>query len=691
MNLKLKILNLKLWLPLAFLLCPHFVTAKTPWKTQASLVSEHKIITPGQTFTVALKFEIAEHWHTYWRNPGDAGIATKIIWDLPAGFTAGEIQWPTPQRLAVGNDIVNFGYEGEVWHLVAITAAPEIKPGSQIVLKARVDWLECEEICVPGRADLQMTLMVGSGAAVSESLVADFSKARLQIPAPDKTGSVQVERHGDFLHIILNKSNSEPERFFFPYAEGLILNSGEQKYITAPGKQSWVVPLQKDLAPFSHIAGVLTGGRENREGALAFEAKVTPVKEVSTSTQIKNDALFSSLFLGFLGGLILNLMPCVFPVLGLKIMSFARQAGQERKQVARHGWAFSGGVLLSFWLLAGVLLALRAGGQELGWGFQLQSAPFVYALLVILLVFGLNMSGVFEVGASWVGAGANLSSGSSLGGSFFSGVLATVVATPCAAPFLAPALGAALALPTLPSIALFTAIGAGLAAPYLVLSLKPEWVRSLPKPGAWMETLRQGLAFFLYGTAVYLLWVLEGQVGEYSLLNILFSLILISLACWVYGRFTGLDRTEFRRRTGWIAAGLIVLLGLWLGYPSDSKTDTDTIQWEAWSPELVEKYQSEGRIIYVDFTARWCATCQTNKKAVFSSKEILKEFRRRKVATLKADWTRQDPRITKTLSAYGRSAVPFNLLYAPGRKDPVILPELLTSGTVLEQLQILPE
>jgi thiol:disulfide interchange protein DsbD len=355
---------------------------------------------------------------------------------------------------------------------------------------------------------------------------------------------------------------------------------------------------------------------------------------------------------------------------------------------------FTGGVLASFWALAGALAVLRAGGDQLGWGFQLQSAPFVYGLAVLLLVFGLNMSGVFEFGLSATAVGGELQMKSGYAGSFFTGVLATVVATPCSAPFLAPALGAALAVSTAESFLIFTVIGVGLSTPYLLLSIFPDAVKVLPRPGAWMETFKQFMAFPLYGTVGYLVWVLAAQTSEEGFLWMLLSLAVIALAVWIYGRWTAPGASAGRVRFG--VAGLVVVgaAGLWLGWPRPMNAastpvagQAPAVVWEPWSPEAVAKLRAEGRIIYVDFTARWCATCQTNKKLVFASDEVLRLFAERKIATLRADWTNKDPRITAELAAYGRSAVPFNVIWKPGRDQPEILPELLTPGIVLEALR----
>jgi thiol:disulfide interchange protein DsbD len=389
--------------------------------------------------------------------------------------------------------------------------------------------------------------------------------------------------------------------------------------------------------------------------------------------------------------------------LGIKVLGFVNQAGSDRGKIVLHGLVFTAGVLASFWALAGALLALRAGGEQLGWGFQLQSAAFVYGMAVFMLVFALNLSGLFEVGLSATGAGAGLQSQEGLGGSFFTGMLATLVATPCSAPFLAPALGAALALSAVESLVVFTAIAVGLSAPYLLLSLFPSAVKVLPRPGAWMETFKQLMAFPLYATVGWLVWVLAAQTAgdDYGLLMILFAFVLVAMAAWAYGRFGQAHGKPSRQRWGTAAALALLVAGVALGWPQpppavgSSSTGAGgasgkgayAVAWQPWSPEAVAAAQAAGRTIYVDFTARWCATCQTNKAAVFSSSEVLAELARRDVLLLKADWTNKDPRITQELAKFQRSAVPFNLLYHPGQAAPRVLPELLTPGIVLDALR----
>lgn len=452
---------------------------------------------------------------------------------------------------------------------------------------------------------------------------------------------------------------------------------------------SWLVCREICIPGDAHVELTIATGPATVADAdtqeFFFEYESAPAEnEETVQAGGAGDSLPYALLLGFLGGLILNLMPCVFPILGLKIMGFVHQAGQARGKVVAHGLVFSGGVLVSFWILAGVLIALRAGGQELGWGFQLQEPGFVLVLAVVLLIFGLNMSGLFEIGISAVGVGSQLTGQGGMAGSFFSGVLATVVATPCAAPFLAPALGAALALPPAESIAVFTAVAVGLALPYLTLSAFPGLVGKLPRPGAWMEALKQFLSFLLYGTVAYLLWVLAAQVEEKLFLEILFALVVVAMACWVYGRWTAPHRPARTRWTARIVAFL--LLAAPLGTVWNGLAEEHPLLWEPWSAQREAELRAKGRFVYIDFTARWCATCQVNKRA-YDNGEVIRAFRKNDVALLKADWTNRDPAITRALAEFDRSAIPFNLLYAPGAEEPLILPEVFGPNTVLKKLK----
>ncbi|MCW5548036.1 MAG: thioredoxin family protein [Opitutaceae bacterium] len=694
-------------LALTFLL-PAAATAQV----RATLVAEVASIQPGQPFNAALRLQHEGHWHTYWINPG-TGLATTLTWTLPAGFTASDIRWPVPTALRDrGGNVIGNGYEGDILLPVTITPPADLAPGTNVTLKVYAEWLMCEDTCIPGDANLQLTLPVAAGPAAPHPTFGErVTAAVARLPRPDPAWQVTATKAGGVITLAVKAAQASdhvPQDLHF-FADDNLVGYDLPQTVSPDGQGGFVLTLRIAAdadANATELHGVLAAKNGWRaDGSLPalrvevpFEADemAATAAETVTSDGVAGTAatgLVGTLALAFIGGLILNLMPCVFPVLGIKILGFVNQAGSDRRKVVMHGLTFTLGVLLSFWVLAGALAILRAGGDQLGWGFQLQSAGFVFALTVLLLVFALNMSGVFEFGLGATGVGAGLQMKDGYAGSFFTGVLATVVATPCSAPFLAPALGAALALPTTESFVIFTAIALGLSAPYLLLSLFPAAIKVLPRPGAWMETFKQFMAFPLYATVGYLVWVLAGQVSEPAFLITLFSLVLIALAAWFYGRWNAPGASAGRARFGLASGTALLAAGLWLGWPAApaqaaAEGETGyTLTWEDWSPAAVEKYRAEGRTIYVDFTARWCFTCQTNKAAVFGSAEVLRYFAEHNIVALKADWTNKDPRITTELAKYQRSAIPFNLIWLPGRTEPVILPELLTPGIVLDALK----
>lgn len=678
-------------------------------QVRASLVAAEGSIQPGHPFHVALRLEHDEHWHSYWVNPG-TGLATTLAWKLPEGFTAGDIEWPAPKVLKdhTGTVIGN-GYEGDLLLPVTITPPADLKPGTKVTLKADADWLMCDEVCMPGNATVTLDLPVSTDApAANGALGTRLQQVVAGLPKALDGWTVAATRDGTKITLTVTPKSAgghTPASLHF-FSDNNLVGYELPQTVTADGHGGFTLTLQVSPdgpADATKLTGVLTSENgwlaDGSQRGLAIDAPFAAQAAAAgtTTTPGANPAapggsapaptgsLPGTLALAFIGGLILNLMPCVFPVLGIKILGFVNQAGSERGKVVAHGLVFSFGVLLSFWTLAAVLAVLRAGGDQLGWGFQLQSPAFVFGLAALMLVFALNMSGVFEFGLSATGVGAGLQMKSGYAGSFFTGVLATVVATPCSAPFLAPALGAALALPVAQSFAVFTAIAVGLSTPYLLLSIFPAAVKVLPRPGAWMETFKQFMAFPLYATVGYLIWVLAGQVNEGGMLMVLFGLVLIAMGVWFYGRWNAPGATAGRARFGLIAGLAVFSLGAWTGWPQPP-APTD-VTWEKWSPDTVAQLRNADRIVYVDFTARWCATCQANKKLVFHDDTVLKYFRDHHIATLRADWTNKDPQITAELAKYQRSAVPFNLIWLPGKADPVILPELLTPGTVLDALK----
>ena len=668
----------------------------------ASLVSADASIQPGTPFTLALRLVHKPHWHTYWVNPG-TGLPTTLKWSLPDGWKAGDIHWPAPTLLTdTRGNVIGNGYDGDLLLPVTITPPAGLKPGAAVELPVAADWLMCQDECVPGSAKLSITLPVSAdGPKPDPEWGARIRAVLAGLPAADPSWAASAARDAKGVTLTVaaaapgGAAGLAPGDLHFFSEDGTIVSDQPQE-IVSDGKGGFTLALPvsadgpKD-AP--SLVGVLTSKRGWRaDGTLtgltvdaAFgAAPIAAAAGADGAPMPMAGGLLGTLALAFVGGLILNLMPCVFPVLGIKILGFVNQAGADRRKVTLHGLVFTSGVLVSFWVLAAILAVLRAGGSHLGWGFQLQSPAFVFGLAAALLAFALNMSGVFEFGLTATGIGSGLQSKSGLVGSFLTGALATVAATPCAAPFLAPALGAALALSTAQSFAIFSVIGIGLSAPYLLLSAFPAAVKVLPRPGAWMETFRQAMAFPLYATVAYLVWVLAGQLTETGLLSSLLGLVLVAMGVWAYGRWNAPGASPGRERFGMIACLVLLAAGAWAGWPV-AAAPTDIV-WDKWSTEAVEKLRSENRIIYVDFTARWCATCQANKRLVFHSGDVLRAFREKHIATLRGDWTSKDPLITAELAKYHRAAVPFNVIWSPGRADPIILPELLTPSAVLDAI-----
>lgn len=678
------------WLPTCgmALLCLIALALPQPSSAQVSvaLVAPEKSIQPGRPFKLALRMQHREGWHSYWLNAG-TGYPTQLTWDLPPGWTAGGIEWPTPMLIKDDNGVVTgHGYDGLTLLQVPITPGADAKPGSQVTLKAVAKWLMCAEVCYPGQQDVAITLPVSAEPPQADATVqAEIGK--MSMPADSADWKVQAVRGQQEVTLRLSGNAAVRDPHFFSEDPFIQYDASQQPKVEGTSV-TLRLPLAEAAQVPARLAGILSytsaaGERRGIRVDLALAGSATERSSSGGADAVAGLSLHILVF-AFLGGLILNLMPCVFPVLGIKVMGFIAQAGGDRRQVTLHGLTFTAGVLLSFWVLAGLLAVLRASGQQLGWGFQLQSAPFVFILAIIMLVFALSLSGVFEFGLRATGVGAELQMKDGYGGSFFAGVLATVVATPCSAPFLAPALGAALALDTAPSFVVFTFIALGLSAPYLLLSVFPNAVRILPRPGPWMETFKQVMAFPLYATVAYLIWVLAGQTGENGLLTVLFGLVAIAMGLWLYGRYVSFNAAKSRSRFAAVAAMVLFVSGVYAGWPQPAKPGD--ITWEPWSTERIAELQKEGRFVYVDFTARWCATCQANKKVVFGSQAVRDFIEKKKVVLLKADWTNADPRITAELARWDRSAIPFNLVYVPGQPQPTVLPEVLTPAIVLAAL-----
>ncbi|HUF60457.1 MAG TPA: protein-disulfide reductase DsbD domain-containing protein [Verrucomicrobiales bacterium] len=671
-----------------------------PGKVKGELVSAVRSLQPGKPFMVALRMQHEEGWHTYWRNPGGPQLAPSIDWELPEGYRAGEIEWPTPHRGQL-QGMMAYYYDGVNYLPVEITPPGNAAPGEDVVLKAKAQWQYCDEYsCMLGGADLELTLGVAGVEELNPEAAKTLEEFRKEhLPAPLKGWGVTAAVSGDAIELALtpegDEANSDVSDVYF-YSELTVAAADEsQELLRKDGgfalRLARNPDFEGDLPP--SLPGVLTAGNGWLQGGAPTAMRVNPPLTKGgtvTATPLPGTGEFLGILgLALLGGLILNLMPCVFPVIGIKVMGFVQQAGHERRKVTLHGLVFASGVVISFWILSAMLFILRLQGEKIGWGFQLQDPWFVYVLLLVLLIFALNMAGVFEVGASVMGLGSGLASRSGLAGTFFSGVLATVLATPCSAPFLATALGAVLTLPAALFFLVFTTIAVGLALPYLALSVFPGLVQKLPRPGPWMESFKQGMSFLLFATAAYLLWVyvglLEDEDNKLAFpASTILGLVIVGAATWVYGRWCPPARSRGSRATGAAAALVLLVLGIWMGRPHQ-----ESLHWEEWSPGLVAELRAEGRPVYVDFTARWCVTCQTNKGAY--RKRVQEEFQRKGVVLLKADYTGYDPAITEAIHAFERDAVPVNVLYVPGKEEPLLLPPLLSPGVVLDHLAQIPD
>ncbi len=634
-------------------------------------------------FYAVISFQIAEGWHTYWRNPGTTGMATEVNWKLPEGMKVEAVYESIPHRYE-NQGLIDYVHEGSAIIVAAISIRSDLaKTIAQPVISATVNWLECETLCVPGHSELVLKLT--NETHLSPELQAEVS-ALIAHSQSTTSGQFQISDDQVTFEFLIDENRLAEGKSVYFFTETAINDAAaEQSYQIAADRILVTTAKTPYGAPEIDIINgwlkIKTLENSATYRCILEQGKIQPIAGSNKTASVETSGFFSLLILAFLGGMILNLMPCVFPVIGLKIMGFVEQAGQDRKKIILHGLIFTAGVVVSFWMLSAALLLLRAGGQQLGWGFQLQEPWFNYGLILLMLAFALSLNGVFEFGMSAVGVGSGLQRKSGTMGSFFSGVLATVVATPCSAPFLAPALGAALALAPWQAMILFTFIALGLSTPYLLLSAFPGTLKILPKPGAWMETFKQFMAFPLYATVAYLIWALIGQIDDANQLNLLLSLALFAMAFWVFGRWAAPHHKKSVRRTAITLSLLMVAASVFIGHPKAKKEF-----WEPWSPETVERHVADGKTVYVDFTARWCATCQLNKRVVFSSKEVLKAFESNNVVALKADWTNRDERITRRLKSLGKAAVPVNLVYKNGENEPVILPEVLTPGIVLEAL-----
>jgi len=784
----------------------------------AELIPETTTVKAGEPFGVILHLKMDPGWHTYWINPGDAGLATTIKWTLPPGFTAGPIQWPTPEQHNLGT-LVTYGYEGDVYLITTITPPATGDLPEHFPITAKANWLVCQEACIPGKAELTVQLDAGLlnfRLPVTNTELFKEARERLPLPLPknywvvfahysandleitfhtDWNGRIPVPKNARFFpeqqNVLsnLDKDNFPAEDAKKPQSDGktdiftmrialqqngdkpnelsgVLVSSepliGEAKAVrisqipvppppdtgllkyhpdsATPASGAGPAPATSDATPSGDAGDGHRPPLQQSSGAISPDAEAVMKNSLATnssglsqqeislinapqeaagtpepgagpapatsanaertggSPSLQEAGVFFYLGAAFVGGLILNLMPCVLPVLSLKVFALIRHAGEHPEKAWKQGVAFTAGVVVSFWVLAGLLLALRAAGNQLGWGFQMQSPGFVAALIVLFFVIGLNLFGVFEIGGSLVGVDQKAAShaGGSVS-SFLNGALATVAATPCTAPFMGSALGFAAQQSAAVSMLIFTFLALGMAAPYLLLTIFPQSLRFVPKPGAWMESLKQFMGFLLMGTVIFLVYVFAELTGYDRIPEMLGVLLLLGLAAWVYGRWGRPEKAAAVRIVSIAVCLLIVIVAV--SGATILTTDVDDhamaiaerkmveAGWQEWSPDAVKAALDKGQPVFVDFTAAWCLSCKVNERVALGTSAVKEAFAQKHVALFRADWTRQDPLISQTLQKFGRDGVPLYLLYSPKSPDaPQVLPEVLTPGIVLEAL-----
>src|SRR6266487_2889082 len=665
---------------------------------KAELIADPNAVVPGKKFSAALLLRMAPGWHTYWKFSGDAGLPTELKWKLPPGWKVGELQWPIPLKTNDPGDIQTYGYQDEVL-LIQDLIPPAKIDSSSVKLAAEASWLVCEKICIPGSASLQAELPTSTANTPANTEL--FSRHRKLLPQDWPAADVarsKWSRAGSELRLSVISATlaNYPVADFFPLPEGNIV-VGHPKIESRTGNEiTFAIPTESASKDLSSIKGLVVfsqrpNGNDRAAWRMAESAAAPLVKSVPTRD------VFTFLFFGFLGGLILNLMPCVLPVISLKIFGFIQQAGQSRQKILRSGIAFTLGIFVWFIALALLLIALKVAGRDVTWGgFQFTNPYFVLVLSVIVLVFALNLFGVFEISLpqSMTRSLLSTTERKDLLGSFFQGVFATVLATPCTAPFLGTALGFAFTQSPVIILAMFIAIAAGMSAPYLLLSVQPAWLRFLPKPGPWMVHVKQFMGFLLLATLLFLLYVLGAQRGLEGAIWASCFLLVISVAFWMKGVFV-VPTTSVAKRSIVLVIMLVLVLASGIYFIGDKFHSANVASagsqlrgdWQAFTPERLQTELEQGHTVFVDFTAAWCLTCKFNEASVLESQDVRDAFKRHAIVKLKADWTNGDPVITKLLQQFGRPGVPLYVLYPGKSGEPIVFPELLTKSMILDKLE----
>ena len=675
--------------------------ATTSPRVTATLISDAATVAPGQTFRVGLRQKLAPKWHTYWKNSGDAGAPPEIRLSLPAGATASGIIWPGPDRIAAAGPVMSYGYETEIVFPINVTVPRDATPGQNMAITADAEWIVCERECIPEQGSFQLDIPIAETTApASDDVKAAFAIADARKPMTGPWSSRLVSE-GDALALTVVGADltqaAVKAAYFYPASWGVTDHAAPQQLSLTDGTLTLALAKGQTFNPAAKADGLLAvtdGGGVTRWFEITPTIGGAPAGAAPTASLIENLPLWQTALFAFLGGLILNLMPCVFPVLAIKATAIAKLSGGELREVRLASAFYTLGVLVAFTALAAALLAMRAGGTAVGWGFQFQSPLFVAGMSWLLLAIGLNLSGVFEIGLGVGGTGQSLAQKSGHAGSFFTGLLAVVVATPCTAPFMGAAIGTALTAPVYICLLIFLAMGLGLAAPYALLGIFPSLARALPRPGLWMVRLRQAMAFPMYASAAWLVWVLSQQAGDFGVLIALSGALLVALAAWMYG-IAQHDTGRGLLSRGFAAAAIVGTLGLLMqldgattpGAAARTEASPGSANYEPFSNARLAALRKEGKPVFVNMTAAWCITCLVNERTTLSTDTIQQAFRERGITYLKGDWTNRDPEIGAYLRSFNRDGLPFYAYYPAGGRDPVVLPPVLTEAIVVGELE----
>ena len=656
------------------------------------MLTDKKVVAPGSSLLVGIELKMDNQWHTYWKNPGDIGYATRVIWDLPPKITSSELGWPPPQRFKVG-DLVNYGYDDTAVLLYTLDF-PEDTDYKNVLIKTRVEWLACKEICIPGEIDLEKLVTVGQENIVDENNFAKLSAAQNIIPSKIQPGRVRSSVTDTFINITIPRTLAPKlhKLMFFPDINSDINLSSPQQLSSHDSHWTLKLSRKKDkLKREKPLRGVLIADPEFYDGSKSkaigydFDQEIVP-PALGNIDEKKESALLYVLLLAIAGGFLLNLMPCVFPVISIKLLSFIRQDSTNQKSIRTEGFLFALGIVTCFMFLFGLIETLSFYGKEVGWGFQLQSPNIIAGLILLFFALALNLLSVFEFGTSVQSLAGEVITKKKYWGTYLSGLVATLVAAPCTGPLLGVAMGISLTQDFTIKIMLFLGMAIGMAAPYILLGFYPMLGRKLPKPGPWMGILKRALAFPLFLTVIWLIWVFGNQTNFDTVINLLVATCFFGVALAVYGELQKSNRSQMLKK---FVAAFFAFAALTIIFPVKLTTSVSKANyknhWETWDPEIV--HSSTNQPIFIDFTAAWCITCQYNKKTVLESESVINLFLKHNFLLMRADWTNHDPRINVALRSLGRRGVPVYVIYGSGNKIPMVLPEILTKEIIIKAIR----